>query len=120
MKKLFLLLILLFVFVSPIFAYELPRWQFFPVKVYVQDNPRAYLVKEAFSEWEARTNIAKFFYVETEKKIPKIIVKFAENNEFGIGNEHGKAVGVTHSFTPRGFYATAQIVIYENYPGTNI
>jgi len=120
MKKLFLILTLLLVFVSPIFAYELPRWQFFPVKVYIQDNPKAYLVREAFNEWEARTNIAKFFYVETERKIPKIIVTFVENNEYGIENENGKAVGVTYSFTPRGFYATARIKIYENYPGTNI
>ncbi len=120
MKKIITLLLFLLMLASPVFAYELPRWQFFPVKVYVQDNPRAYLVKEAFSEWEARTNIAKFFYVETEKKIPKIIVTFQNNNDFDEASGRANAVGVTHSYTPRGFYATARIKIFENYPRTNV
>ena len=100
-------------------AYQLPRWQFYPVKTYVEEHPKKPIVMRAFKEWETQTNTAKFFYVDTDRKIPKIIVRFQDNNSYGSDSNLSHAVGVTHSFTPRGFYATANVVIFMYNPITN-
>jgi len=123
MKKiitLFTLIIFIICQTASVSAYELPRWQFFPVKTYVAEHPKKPIVMRAFKEWENSTNIAKFFYVDTDRKIPKIIVTFEDDNSFTPDSGHAAAVGVTYSFTPRGFYATAKVKIFLHYPGTNI
>ena len=121
MKKIFVFLLLIIAVMcfqaQPVNSYQLPRWQFFPIKVYIEEHPKKQIVRNAFDEWEARTHMAKFFYVDSDRKIPKIIVRFAENSS---GTDHSNAVGVTYSFTPYGFYATANVVMYTNHPGTNI
>ena len=117
MKK-FLLFIILFCFTGmAALSYQFPRWKFFPLKVYIEPHNKALIVKNAFENWTTSTNnMTKFMYVNTTAKHPNIIVKFSEvNNNPNEGFEN--AIGVTHSFTPYGFFATANVTIYLTHPG---
>ena len=118
MKKFILLLIILCFSVLSAVAYQFPRWSYFPLKVYIEPHKKAPLVRKAFENWTQSTGgLTRFTYIETMAKHPNIIVKFSEvNNNSSFEN----AVGVTHSFSPYGFYAKANVVIYLTYPGGKV
>ena len=119
MRKFWLVLIVfIFATVATAFAYQNPRWSYFPLSVYIQDHEKAPIVKRAFSTWESSTDgIAKFRFVSSEKYYPNIVVKFSENNPNTKGSQFENAVGLAHSYTPLGYYAKATITVWLKNPG---
>lgn len=63
MKKLVIVIGLLFFCANSAFAYSFPRWGNFPLNVYVADEKNAPVVQKAFKNWQANSNyILKFFF----------------------------------------------------------
>lgn len=56
MKKILLTLGLLLVTTASAIAFTMPRWSFFPVKVYVPAGDRAEAINEALNEWSTKSN----------------------------------------------------------------
>jgi len=100
-------------------AYENPRWGTFPLSVYIEPHAKKPLVEKAFATWQNSSGIAKFRYVSSERQYPNITVKFTDKNPYKTGEEFERAIGLTHSYTPLRFYATAKVVIYLTHPGTD-
>ncbi len=119
MKRVFIIFSLLIITAVTSYAYEFPYWQYFPLSVYIEANPKKPIVQKAFNTWQSATGFTKFRFVDTEKKIPHIIVKFSDNNPNTSGSQFENAVGLAHSYTPTGYYAKAVITIWLTYPGTD-
>lgn len=107
-------LLIIFCTASSAFAYKTPRWQFFPVAIAVQDHPKAGLVKQAFSEWETKTGMVKFDYVNPAKRRPCIDVSFAEKRTDSTVVGYAR----TNRIFQAGFYSKVSIVIYLSHPKT--
>ena len=120
MKIFFFFLCIFLLFCSPVFAYQNPRWGYFPLNVYIEEHEKLPIVKKAFSEWQSATDgQAKFRYVSSEKHHPNIVVKFSLENPNTKGSQFENAVGLAHSYTPLGFYAKATITIWLTNPGSS-
>ncbi len=120
MKKLILVVIFFIINAAvPVKAYEFPYWQYFPLSVYIEPHEKKPIVQKAFGAWQSATGFTKFRFVDSEKKIPHIIVKFSENNPNTAGSQFENAVGLAHSYTPTGYYAKAVITIWLTYPGSD-
>ena len=90
----------------------LGKWENRELKIYIEENRNAYLMKKAFGNWETSTNkLFEFEYVDKEEDAD-IAVKFVDTcNETA---EH--AVGLTYPYTdPNGKFLKAKIEIAK-YP----
>lgn len=116
MKRLWLVIITFLMSCGICFAYQLPRWSYFPLNVYIEPHPKKAIVERAFSTWQQSTKLAKFRFVTSEKYYPNIVVKFAANNPNTRGTQFENAVGMAYSYTPLGYYAKATITMYLTYP----
>ena len=132
MKKFLMLLFVLFFTTLHSFAYELPRWQFFPISTAITEHEKAPIIKKAFSEWETRTGMAKFLYVNPVKRRPSITVKLVDGSspysEGGyttvetFGQAYSDIIGLsqTERNFQDGFYTKATITIYLKYPHSDV
>lgn len=120
MKKILIILLLYIITAAQSMAYQLPRWSYFPLNVYIESNSKKPIIEKAFASWQASSKIAKFRFVTSEKFYPNIVVRFAENNPHTSGSTFENAVGLAHSYTPLGYYAKATITMYLTYPGSQI
>ena len=89
MKKI-LLLILPAVFIFTIQAAQAltgPHWENMPVKVYIEENPKEYIMKKAFNKWKSASNgVVSFVFVDSPSEAD-INVEFTDEL-------NGKAVGL--------------------------
>lgn len=109
---------------TSVFALSKPRWENSPIKVYIPGNSyTSKIMKNAFLQWQTRTNSAVWFMFLTADKQNEadITVHFVENNTY-CGNV--SAIGCTHSSaSPNGFYLHNDIYIaykfVQEYVGNN-
>lgn len=94
MKKTLLTLLTLLILSTTAQAVEkIGSWQKMPIKVYIEDNRNAYLMKRAFGDWESDSNkTVEFEYVDNENEAD-ILVLFTEK----VSDFSKQAVGLTHS-----------------------
>ncbi len=120
MKKLLLVVGLLFICAGNAMALSTPRWSFFPVNVYIQQDGKnasnAQIVQNAFKTWQSNSNyILKFLYKNSSgfAKNAQIRVTFADDAP-GEGYYYIKDMTMSKSFRNqyvRGFYMYVDIVI---------
>lgn len=89
MKKIFLLFIIIaFIFINQIqSAICAPHWEKMPIRVYIEDNPKEYIMKKAFNKWKTASNgLVSFEFVSSPAQAD-ISVEFTNNLD-------GTAVGL--------------------------
>lgn len=112
MKKILILLCLMFLAITSVYALSKPRWDKRPIKVYIPtDSNQSALMRSAFQEWQNGTYSAVWFSFlgENKKNEADITVYFVEKDT-KCGNI--SAIGCTHSYTDvNGFYKHNDIYI---------
>lgn len=81
MKKLMLVLGIIMLSASSVYAHSMPRWSAFPLTVYIADTKEADIVKSAFESWQNNSKyIVRFIYKKSNvaKRTSKINVDFSE------------------------------------------
>ena len=118
MKKILIFLLLTFILVGmSIMPTDAAIWQQFPLKVYIEYNPKKPVVKKAFWAWQSLTKIPKFEYVSDEN-IADIVVKFDRKT---VNNTDGTHVlGYTRWVEQNGKMINAQITLMSVRPNTNM
>ena len=89
MKKIFLLFIITaFIFINQIQSgICAPHWKKMPIRVYIEDNPKEYIMKKAFNKWKTASNgLVSFEFVSSPAQAD-ISVEFTNNLD-------GTAVGL--------------------------
>ena len=81
MKKILLILGLLFTTAVSAFAFTMPRWSFFPVKVYVPADDKAEIINEALEEWSSKSNGLISFKTSKSKISANIVFDVVEEAE---------------------------------------
>lgn len=91
MKKIILILGLIFTFVGAAIAVSVPRWNIMPINVYIENNSKSQIVTNAFNAWQSASGgVVKFRYPTGDiwTKRANIIVRFADKQ---AENEPGAA-----------------------------
>lgn len=113
MKKFLILFLTLLVTTGTCLAHTpLGKWEKRELKVYIEENRNAYLMKKAFGSWESSTNkLFEFEYVNKEEDAD-IAVLFVDTCNETVE----KAVGLTYPYTDmNGRFMKAKIEIAK-YP----
>lgn len=106
MKNLLLIVLTMLIIASTAIAAPIGKWKNMPIKVYIEDNRNAYLMKRAFGDWEqSSSKLVRFEYV-TSKDNANIIVEWVD--VYGDSS----AVGKTYPFVDnKGYFVGALIEI---------
>lgn len=56
MKRLLIIISMLFLCAASVFAYSEPRWRLMPLTVYVPDVPQSAVVEKAYKSWQTSSN----------------------------------------------------------------
>lgn len=102
----FLLLFIVFLFAAnSVFA---SRWQNMPIKVFIEENPKEYIMKKAFNKWESASNgLVSFEYVKSAS-LADINVEFTPKLD-------GKTVGLcSYNGTVNGYFTKNTIYLARN------
>lgn len=63
LKRFIFLFIIIILAANAVYA---SRWQNMPVKVYIEENPKEYIMKKAFNKWKSASNgLVRFEYVKS-------------------------------------------------------
>lgn len=112
MKKIFVLFTVIILTVTSVFAMSKPRWNVRPIKVYIPgDSYSSQIMKNAFLQWQTRTNSAVWFnFIGSDKQEnADITVHFVDTNT-KCGSL--SAIGCTHyKVNADGFYVHNDIYI---------
>ena len=112
MKKILIFLLLIMFGMSSTFALSKPRWQTRPIKVYIPGNGYvSQSMKNAFMQWQTRTNSAVWFsFLGENKKGQEDITVYFVDTDTHCGSI--AAIGCTRSqIDPDGYYAHVNIYI---------
>ena len=114
MKKILILLLILLIGTG-VFALNKPRWLTLPIHVYVPQNAGSYsmLMNKAFRDWQSRTKgLVQFRYVHRQSEA-HIYVKFVDR-VYNCGSEF--AVGCTRyeNINAKGYFTQNYIEVGTN------
>jgi len=116
MNKIFILFTIMVFTITSVFALSKPRWETRPIKVYIPGTSyTSQLMKNAFLQWQTRTNAAVWFtFVSDDKQNDAdITVHFVEKNTY-CGSL--SAIGCTHyKVNSDGFYVHNDIYIASKF-----
>ncbi len=79
MKKIFLTLGLFLLTAVSALAFTMPRWSFFPVKVYVPEGERAEVIWEALNDWSTKSGGLISFKPSKSKISANIVFEVVED-----------------------------------------
>ena len=109
MRKILLIFAILFITSNAAFAVEMiGRWREMPIRVYIEENRRDYLMERAFRDWESATNRTVEFEFTDNESEADIVVKFIDK----VSDKAENAVGLTYPFVNKeGYFMHALIEI---------
>lgn len=105
LKKFLLLFIVILLSVNTAYA---GRWKTMPIRVYIEENPKEYIMKKAFKKWESASNeVVSFVFVKSASQAD-INVEFTPKLD-------GKTVGLCHyGDTIDGYFTKNTIYLARN------
>lgn len=92
-------------------AFTMPRWSYFPIKVYIPEHPKAQLIKSALNDWQAKSG-GIISFKESKSKISSSLV-------FDI-KESCSQIGSTDIHSATTYLFKVDVIMCESVPDKTI